>query len=81
MDGHKKEEHTDFERKIYPITPDECFRGSEWYAKQVKDLKNKYKSQLQQEGVPKLSKTPNFKKQFALECYIEILDELLNKII
>lgn len=77
--GGAKEKYTEFEKIIYPATEGDSLKGPDWYIKQVKDLKNKYKSQLQWEEMPKLSKTPNFKRQFALECYIEILDELLNK--
>lgn len=46
----------------------------------IKDLLNKYKSELQQETVPKLDKEVNERRLFSLLAKVEVLNELLKKV-
>lgn len=48
--------------------------------KEINDLLNKYKSELQQETNPKLDKEVNERRLFILLGKIEVLQELLKKL-
>lgn len=71
-----------------PLTQDEVIQSfvegflcAENKTKKVlKDTLNKYKSYLQQETRPKLHRTPNFEKEVSYRSYIEILEEVINKL-
>ena len=55
-------------------------KAKEDFIKILKDTRNKYNSWLSNEQIPKLGKTANFERTVSYKAYIEIIDELLNKI-
>ena len=71
-----------------PLTQDEVIQSfvegflcAEKEVKKVlRDTLNKYKSHLQQETRPKLGRTPNFEKTVSYRAYIEIIEEITNKL-
>jgi len=72
-----------------PLTQDEVvgaflvgFNSAEKeFKKQLRDLKNKYKSWLQQETQSKFGKrSPNFKRETELLAKIELLEEIEKKL-
>lgn len=71
-----------------PLTQDEVIQSfvegflcrEKEVKKVLRDTLNKYKSHLQQETAPKLSKTPNYEKEVSYRAYIEILEEIKNKL-
>ena len=48
--------------------------------KLLKDLINKYNSNLKQLLTPKLSKTANYEREVSYRAYIEVIDEMLKKL-
>lgn len=54
--------------------------GYESAEKRIKDLYNKYCSQLKEEQQPKLTKTVNKEKVLILSSKIDVLGELKNKL-
>lgn len=73
---------------IYPIAKDDAYFGfvhgfaarKEIEQKILKDLKNKYKSWLSSEQVHKLGKTANYEREVSYKAYIEIIEEIQNKL-
>ena len=48
--------------------------------KLLKDLRNKYNSNLSELLTPKLSKTANYEREVSYRAYIEVIDEMLKKL-
>jgi len=46
----------------------------------IADMSNKYKSKLSQEETPKLDKTANYERITSYRAYIEVLEEIKNKL-
>jgi len=68
-----------------PLTQDEVIGaflvGFNSAEKEIRDLKNKYKSWLQQETQSKFGKrSPNFKRETELLAKIELLEEIEKKL-
>ncbi len=73
---------------IYPIAKDDAYFGfingfaarKEIEQKVIMDNLNKYRSWLSQEETPKLDKTANYERITSYRAYIEVLEELKNKL-
>lgn len=55
-------------------------RRKEIEQKIITDTLNKYRSWLSSEQTPKLGRTANYEKEVSYKAYIEILEELKNKL-
>lgn len=44
------------------------------------DTLNKYRSKLSEEQIPKLGRTANYEKEVSYKAYIEIIEEIQNKL-
>ncbi len=55
-------------------------RRKEIEQKIIADMSNKYKSWLSEEQTPKLDKTANYERLTSYRAYIEVLEEIKNKL-